>query len=234
MSRARILADYVSSGDELADKAPLASPTFTGTVAIPNVANLETAVVANTAKVTNYNQTKADINALDITELGTVTSGNLSNSALVYPTGHVLQTVANSVTAASTARTTQSYAKVLRASDSVAAYTGQITNVGASNKVLIHMLVNTYIIQNDTSDGAAICLYRGSTIIYQHDARHSSWFGVVTAGMNYYKDWQYSFLDDSPDTGTNDYYLGYAAYSNASIKLEARQPFHIILQEIQS
>ena len=32
MSRARILADYVSSGDELADKAPLASPEFTGTV----------------------------------------------------------------------------------------------------------------------------------------------------------------------------------------------------------
>ena len=34
-------------------KAPLASPTFTGTVAIPNIANLETAVAANTAKVTN-------------------------------------------------------------------------------------------------------------------------------------------------------------------------------------
>ena len=52
MTRARILADYVSSGDELALKAPIAGPTFTGTVAIPNVANLETAVVANTAKVT--------------------------------------------------------------------------------------------------------------------------------------------------------------------------------------
>jgi len=117
MSRARILADYVSSGDELAVTtatadaalpkaggamtgaittnstfdgvdiaardaihAPLADPTFTGTVAIPNVANLETAVVANTAKVTNYNQTLADINALDITELGTVTSGVLEDS----------------------------------------------------------------------------------------------------------------------------------------------------------
>jgi hypothetical protein len=34
-------------------KAPIAGPTFTGTVAIPNVANVETAVVANTAKVTN-------------------------------------------------------------------------------------------------------------------------------------------------------------------------------------
>lgn len=33
--------------------APKASPTFTGTVAIPNIANLETAVTANTAKVTN-------------------------------------------------------------------------------------------------------------------------------------------------------------------------------------
>jgi len=85
MSRARILADYVSSGDELALKAPIAGPTFTGTVAIPNVANLETAVVANTAKVTNYNQTVSDINALDVTELGTVTSANLSNSAIVMP-----------------------------------------------------------------------------------------------------------------------------------------------------
>ena len=92
MTRARILADYVSSGDELALKAPIAGPTFTGTVAIPNVANLETAVVANTAKVTNYNQTLADINALDVTELGTVTSANLANTAIVYPAGHVLRT----------------------------------------------------------------------------------------------------------------------------------------------
>ena len=33
-TRARILADYVSSGDELALKAPLASPTFTGTTTV--------------------------------------------------------------------------------------------------------------------------------------------------------------------------------------------------------
>ena len=34
-------------------KAPLASPTFTGTVAIPNISDLESAVTANTAKVSN-------------------------------------------------------------------------------------------------------------------------------------------------------------------------------------
>ena len=38
-------------------KAPIASPTFTGTVAIPNIANLETAVAANTVKVTNATHT---------------------------------------------------------------------------------------------------------------------------------------------------------------------------------
>ena len=34
----------------IATKAPIASPTFTGTVAIPNIGNLEAAVSANTAK----------------------------------------------------------------------------------------------------------------------------------------------------------------------------------------
>ena len=48
--------------------APLASPTFTGTVAIPNIANLETAVAANTAKVSFtpdaaqvFNESSADV-----------------------------------------------------------------------------------------------------------------------------------------------------------------------------
>ena len=35
----------------IATKAPIASPTFTGTVAIPNISDLESAVTANTAKV---------------------------------------------------------------------------------------------------------------------------------------------------------------------------------------
>tara|TARA_R110000824_G_scaffold89466_2_gene219362 strand:+ start:412 stop:1956 length:1545 start_codon:yes stop_codon:yes gene_type:complete len=120
----------------LALKSTIASPTFTGTVAIPNVANLETAVVANTAKETNVatnlsisgstaartiassdgtdavipvattsvsgvmnptmfdkldaieasataDQSKADINALDITEVGTISSGVWSGTAFV-------------------------------------------------------------------------------------------------------------------------------------------------------
>jgi hypothetical protein len=41
----------------IATKAPIASPTFTGTVAIPNISDLESAVTANTAKVTNATHT---------------------------------------------------------------------------------------------------------------------------------------------------------------------------------
>ena len=55
-------------------KAPKASPTFTGTIAIPSVANLSTAVVANTAKTSNIVQTTVSGNA------GSVTNG-------VYTTG---------------------------------------------------------------------------------------------------------------------------------------------------
>jgi len=41
----------------IATKAPIANPTFTGTVAIPNISDLESAVTANTAKVTNATHT---------------------------------------------------------------------------------------------------------------------------------------------------------------------------------
>ena len=83
MSRARTLADYVSSGDELADKAPKASPTFTGTVAIPNIANLETAVTANTAKVTNATHTG------DVTGSTTLTIANDAVDSQHYAAGSI-------------------------------------------------------------------------------------------------------------------------------------------------
>tara|TARA_R110000824_G_scaffold117171_7_gene269026 strand:+ start:921 stop:2972 length:2052 start_codon:yes stop_codon:yes gene_type:complete len=47
-------ATYASTiTNSLALKAPLASPTFTGTIGVPNVADVESAITANTAKVTN-------------------------------------------------------------------------------------------------------------------------------------------------------------------------------------
>ena len=107
MTRARILADYVAGGTTAAEfdymdgvtsnvqtqidaKAPTAGPTFTGTVAIPNVANLETAVVANTAKVTN------STNASDLAS-GTIADARMPNltGAITTVEGAVATTIAN-------------------------------------------------------------------------------------------------------------------------------------------
>ena len=60
-------------------KAPVASPTFTGTVAIPNVADLESAVTANTAKVTNVT---TDLAVSRSGSAFTVTSSDGTNASL--------------------------------------------------------------------------------------------------------------------------------------------------------
>ena len=72
-------------------KSPIANPSFTGNITasgnisssgtivgsnlIANSASFSTRVTLNDAKVTNSDQSKADINALDITEVGTISSG---------------------------------------------------------------------------------------------------------------------------------------------------------------
>jgi len=83
MSRARILADYVSSGDELALKAPLASPAFTGTPTGITAAHLEAGVLPS--DVTGGS---------GLTALGTVTAGTYNatiGSSATFPTGHIVK-----------------------------------------------------------------------------------------------------------------------------------------------
>ena len=82
---------YVKEGSNLVDassqdisgKANLASPTFTGTVAIPNIANLETAVTANTAKVTNATHTGDVTGSTALTiATGAVETGMIADDAV--------------------------------------------------------------------------------------------------------------------------------------------------------
>jgi len=56
--------------NSIALKAPINNPTFTGTIAIPNIANIETAIAANTLKNTNATHTG------DVTGSGALTIGN--------------------------------------------------------------------------------------------------------------------------------------------------------------
>ena len=98
--------DIATNTTAIATKAPTASPTFTGTIAIPNISNLETAVSANTAKtgITATEQGKlsnisvdsaVDLNSMD-SSITTNTSGITSNALNVTNlTGNVVTNASN-------------------------------------------------------------------------------------------------------------------------------------------
>ena len=82
-----------SINTDIAAKAPIASPTFTGTVAIPNIANLETAVTANTAKVTNATHTGDVTGSTSLTIANDSVDGNkLANNIDIAGTLDVTST----------------------------------------------------------------------------------------------------------------------------------------------
>ena len=83
-------------------KANLASPTFTGVVAIPNIANLETAVTANTAK-TGISTSQASAITANTAKVGISTS---QASAITANTAKVgISTSQASAITANTAKT---------------------------------------------------------------------------------------------------------------------------------
>jgi hypothetical protein len=243
MTRARILADYVSSGDELALKAPLAGPTFTGTVAIPNVANLETAVVANTAKVTNANPTLADINALDITELGTVTSGSIAGgsitSATTFPAGHIIKATSNFYNSAESDSFGNTYATVTASGSNH--WSHSITDVAASSWVWIVTTFTLRVESTANAGGAGVKLNRNLNTdlfpvvtydLYQWHMPATS--GQTGSGIS--APVTISWMDKTPITGTNTYYLKAADYvstTNAYIySSSTSRPFSMELFEI--
>ena len=75
----------------------MASPAFTGTPTGITAAHLEAGVLPS--DVTGGS---------GLTALGTVTAGNLSNTAIVYPAGHILQTIIDTDTGTSRLTTTAS------------------------------------------------------------------------------------------------------------------------------
>jgi hypothetical protein len=80
-------ANYASTiTAALALKAPIASPTFTGTVAIPNISDLETAVTANTTKVTNVS---TDLGITTSTTTVIITSSDGTNATIPVATTSV-------------------------------------------------------------------------------------------------------------------------------------------------
>ena len=166
MTRARILADYVSSGDELALKAPIASPTFTGTVGglgTP-VINLGSATGAIPAGVTGGAGLSGS------TSLGTVTVGDISHADIVYPAGHIIQVVhSGSLLSVSTGTSGTVF---------VDAGSLAITPSSTSSKIFVMLTGNTgvSISSNQTVARPYNQIWQGT---FNSDSTNSCWIGDI-------------------------------------------------------
>ena len=169
MTKARILADYVAGGttatefdyiDGLGstavgvnDTQTLTNKTLTSpTLTTPALGTPASGVVTNLSGVLPVGVTGGS----GLTALGTVTSGNLSNSAIVYPAGHVVKTETNTTNSATNC-----------ASTSANVYTA-ITN---ANVTIIPKYDNSKII---------ICFYGGGMVLFASNAIQVKVTGTTT------------------------------------------------------
>jgi hypothetical protein len=160
-------------------------------------------------------------NTLTISEtlaLGTVASGNLSNTAIVYPVGHVLQTVYNSYSGANACVTSGTLSKF---SDGGAFnWKVQVTNVLASSHILVSFNFNAYL---SKTTGTTVESSGGYGIHRQETPAATTYDALIVNN----KDWSFHLqttgsgatasvwghvaticgMDTSPNTGTNTYYL---------------------------
>ena len=183
-TRARILADYVSGGATAAEfdyldgvtsniqtqftaKAPLASPAFTGTPTGITAAHITSGVLP--VGVTGGS---------GLTALGTVTAGNLSNSAIVYPTGSVVNSGivnlqgGNHEMNNATAEALFNFVDITCAIGNTIQFGVAGTNVGYRNVTLTtnnHVQKQLRYHTSDVSEGATSSL--GTIVQSTHDGR---------------------------------------------------------------
>ena len=157
------------------------------------------------------------------TSLGTVTAGNLSNTAIVYPAGHVLQVVQST---SNTGGTTTSTTAVALGD------TAAITPIATSSKVLVTITGpvrfghnnggNTYIFRN----GFALKQISRHSVYQSHSAGTHEQGTILSV----------SYLDSPATTSSVTYQIGLSSFTGTTYWLPNSTTGDnsvIILQEIK-
>jgi len=132
------------------------------------------------------------------TSLGTVTVGDLSNTAIVYPAGHVIQCISKS-DGTMVANTTNG--------DDVSLISHVITGVLATSKVFISI---TGFIGSSNMNGGMQLLRDGTSLLEQTVNSRTGFYiedDTSLASLHSMQSFVWSHLDDNPTTGTNTYLL---------------------------
>ena len=135
-----------------------------------------------------------------LTALGTVTAGNLSNTAIVYPAGHIIQVGSTSDFSAISFDTGM---------DTIC--TVQLTNVLASSICIVMGYVSclNLLADSDTGEGFEMYLYRDAVNLSagMGGSTDCAAFAYKVHETNIYMPISANIKDSSPTTGTNNYYL---------------------------
>ena len=159
-----------------------------------------------------------------------------------FPAGHVIQTVQNAYNSGTSQTLETGYAR-FSLPDGSMPFTGQITNVNANSHVFIQM---SYTIETrNTSDridlGSGVGIFKEASSIFTPKNYQNYYYmstsagGGVSESKQFYHHMNLVFIDESPATGTNNYYAGGHAYTGSSVKIISESgyyPFVCILQEI--
>ena len=169
-----------------------------------------------------------------ITHTGDAGAGTVAiQDVLQFPSGHVIQTVRSTKSGSSNTTTSTTFAKVQNSSSEY--FYATINNVLVNSKVLITTRFQGRFDKTANNAGGEFGLYRDSTIILGQSTLSSPavyYLHVNVTDTDYWIPQTISFLDESPTTGTNNYYLGYSSHSSTSVQVLGYQDFEMILMEI--
>ena len=164
-------------------------------------------------------------------KLGTITSG-------IFPAGHVIQVVNNTYTTGSNSSSFGDTIDKVEIS-SATNYKGTINNVGASNHVWVICSFQLRLESSSHNPGGEVVITRDTTNLwsgtdYDQYNYHSGTSTLTNVGTD--NTITLSWMDESPATGTNIYYLSGRRYdSNTTAYIKGGGfPFKMVLTEIQS
>jgi len=164
---------------------------------------------------------------------------SLTSAGLIAAPGHVIQTVINTKNDEDSAgRSSQTTAKVVDGSGN-AEWNGTIDNVLSDSHVRVQMNFRGFGAGNHgTIDaGFGFSMYRGDTLIYEQ--KEYEYYSRITGGsfVELGVQTHIEFIDTSPGTGSNTYYVGYRSYYTTQGYVVVNSgstysPFTCIMQEI--
>jgi hypothetical protein len=175
-----------------------------------------------------------------------VVASNVDFSSATFPAGHIRQVVSTRFdTSNSTDSNSTTYIKAHLSS--AYHWTGQITDVLASSKVLITMSFGVYVARDSTiesgwgysivrdntetpnsTSGTSIEDFGNCDFFHHNNTIENGHMAIGTKPS-------LTVLDSTPDTGTNNYYLAHKVSSSSasmSVNSYSTAPFICIMQEI--